>query len=81
MIVNYMRYCCCRNVLLAPSSFNTYAGAVFPTITDSMHRIETNPDPIKWETVKKNMSIVTYLIQMAASTLRKAAEFTKVEQI
>ncbi|XP_067942512.1 glutamate carboxypeptidase 2-like [Watersipora subatra] len=67
-----------KNLLLAPSKFDAYSGAVFPAITDSLHRIEANTDPKKWEHVRKNMSIVTYILQTAASTLRKATEFSKV---
>ena len=67
-----------RNVLLAPSTFDSYSGSVFPAITDSLYRIETNPDPEKWEKVRKNMSIVTYMLHTAAATLRKSSEFAKV---
>ena len=55
-----------------------YSGSVFPAITDSLYRIETNSDPEKWEKVRKNMSIVTYMLHTAAATLRKSSEFAKV---
>ncbi|KAF6019350.1 hypothetical protein EB796_022317 [Bugula neritina] len=68
-----------KNILSSPSQFNSYAGAVFPGITDSLHRIEINTDPDKWKKVQKNMSIATYLIGSAASSLRKSTHFTRTE--
>ncbi|XP_038053369.1 putative N-acetylated-alpha-linked acidic dipeptidase [Patiria miniata] len=62
-----------RHIVFAPSSRDNYASDKFPGIVDAMFDIENNPDPEKWNFVKKQLSIVIYTIQSAASVLMEVA--------
>ncbi|XP_072044973.1 putative N-acetylated-alpha-linked acidic dipeptidase [Amphiura filiformis] len=62
-----------RHVVLAPSSKDSYASEKFPGIVDAMFDIDNNPDPNKWELVKQQLAVATFIIQSAASTLMEVA--------
>ncbi|XP_071956674.1 putative N-acetylated-alpha-linked acidic dipeptidase [Antedon mediterranea] len=59
-----------RHIVFAPSSKNSYASDKFPGIVDAMFDIDNNPDVNKWDIVKQQISIATYTIQSAASSLK-----------
>nr|XP_039258723.1 putative N-acetylated-alpha-linked acidic dipeptidase [Styela clava] len=59
------------HVIYAPSLHNTYGGAAFPGLVDSMFEINADPDPdARWEKVRRQYSILLYHIGSASSTLR-----------
>ncbi|XP_041470140.1 N-acetylated-alpha-linked acidic dipeptidase 2-like [Lytechinus variegatus] len=63
-----------KHVVFAPSSANAYAGEKFASIVDAMYNIQDLPaDQEQWELVKKELSIVTYLVQSAADSLKPVA--------
>ncbi|XP_033638801.1 putative N-acetylated-alpha-linked acidic dipeptidase isoform X1 [Asterias rubens] len=62
-----------RHIVFAPSSRDSYASDKFPGIVDSMFDIDNNPDPEKWELVKKQLSIAIFTIQSASSILLEVA--------
>lgn len=67
-----------RNLFSAPSEFNSYAGSIFPSLTDALYRINESPEPVaRWDLVKKYMSIITYTIKSAAASLRPVTEFSQ----
>lgn len=67
-----------RHVLFAPSMLDSYTGASFPSLTDSLFQIEKvsgNEKFERWEAVKQQLSIVTFLIEAASASLAKPTEF------
>ncbi|XP_063958983.1 N-acetylated-alpha-linked acidic dipeptidase 2-like [Lytechinus pictus] len=61
-----------RHVVFAPSSKDAYKGDAFPGIVDLMFDIN-NPDgdvSKDWEALKQHMSVVAFVLQSAASTLK-----------
>ena len=62
-----------RHIVFAPSSKDSYASDKFPGIVDAMFDIDNNPDPEKWNIVKKQLSIAVFTIQSAATVLMEVA--------
>ncbi|XP_077966144.1 putative N-acetylated-alpha-linked acidic dipeptidase [Styela clava] len=59
------------HVIYAPSLHNTYGGAAFPGLVDSMFEINADPDPeARWKKVRRQYAILLYHIGSASSTLR-----------
>ena len=70
-----------RNVLYAPSRFNSYSATVFPGVVDAWHELVSNEDPRKKERlvdgVKKQVSILSFFIQSAANMLKDPSDFMR----
>ncbi|XP_064646378.1 N-acetylated-alpha-linked acidic dipeptidase 2-like [Lineus longissimus] len=62
-----------RHVIFAPSKTNSYAGASFPGLVDSLFEIDTHPE--QWKVFKKHLSVVIHLVRSAASMLNDVVEF------
>ncbi|XP_022094263.1 putative N-acetylated-alpha-linked acidic dipeptidase [Acanthaster planci] len=62
-----------RHIVFAPSSRDNYASDKFPGIVDAMFDIDNNPDPEKWNIVKKQLSVAVFTIQSAATALMEVA--------
>nr|XP_054758019.1 glutamate carboxypeptidase 2-like [Lytechinus pictus] len=59
-----------RHLIFAPSSIDSYAGSEFPAVVDALYRIDDDPDQqARWDNVRKQLAILTFTIQSAASTL------------
>nr|XP_054759641.1 N-acetylated-alpha-linked acidic dipeptidase 2-like [Lytechinus pictus] len=64
-----------RHIIYAPSSVDSYAGTEFPAIVDSLYLIADDPDQqARWDNVKKQLAILTFTIQSAASTLNDVTQ-------
>ena len=76
----YCNICVCyRNTLSAPSKFNSYAGSIFPSLTDALYEVDHTAEADRdWVPVKKAFAIVTYYIVSATSTLQQSTWFTKM---
>ena len=64
----------------SPSAFNSYDGSVFPGLADSLYLADPTSDTNssssdQWEVVKKQLSIVTFILESAADSLRNHAMF------
>ncbi|XP_053545574.1 glutamate carboxypeptidase 2-like [Bombina bombina] len=60
-----------RHVIYAPNQHNIYAASSFPGLAAAMFDIENDPDQEKrWLQVKKEISILSYTISSAASTMQ-----------
>lgn len=57
-----------KHVVFAPSLFDLYVDNSFPGIVDTMTEIDMGED--KWEQLKQQVYIATYIVQSAASTLQ-----------
>lgn len=71
-----------RNVLYAPSRFNSYSATVFPGVIDAWHELVSETmDPRRKERlvdeVKKQISILSFFIQSAASMLKDPTDFMR----
>ncbi|KAI0241238.1 Glutamate carboxypeptidase 2 [Lamellibrachia satsuma] len=65
-----------RNVLFAPSQQNTNAGSSFPGLNDALFEISRDPDQqTRWREVSKQLAIVTFFIETAATYLHKPTDF------
>lgn len=53
--------------MFAPSMFDAYVDNSFPGIVDTMYDIMQGKD--KWDQLRQQVFIATYIIQSAASTL------------
>ncbi|XP_033635312.1 putative N-acetylated-alpha-linked acidic dipeptidase [Asterias rubens] len=62
-----------RHIVFAPSSRDAYSNDKFPGIVDTMFDIDKNPDPEKWNHVKKQLSVAIFTIKSAASVLLEVA--------
>eukprot|EP00058_Branchiostoma_floridae_P021302 XP_002606792.1 hypothetical protein BRAFLDRAFT_114693 [Branchiostoma floridae] len=63
-----------RHTLMAPSKHNKYVSDPFPGLTDTIFDAERSTDPAPaWREVAKQMSIIAFNIQSAASTLMTPA--------
>ncbi|XP_035676609.1 N-acetylated-alpha-linked acidic dipeptidase 2-like [Branchiostoma floridae] len=63
-----------RHTLMAPSKHNKYVSDPFPGLTDTIFDAERSADPAPaWREVAKQMSIIAFNIQSAASTLMMPA--------
>ncbi|XP_030854959.1 glutamate carboxypeptidase 2 [Strongylocentrotus purpuratus] len=64
-----------RHVIFAPSSVDTYSGAEFPAVVDALYLIDDDPDQeTRWNNVRKQLAILTFTIQSAASTLNDVTQ-------
>jgi len=59
----------CRHVVFAPSIHNSYAGATFPSVVDSLVEVSSEDSEAAWRNVEKQLSVVTFLIDAAAASL------------
>ena len=60
--------------MFAPSSKNAYSGDAFPGIVDLMFDIEHDDGggtSEQWEALRQHMSVVAFILQSAASTLKE----------
>ena len=65
-------------MLSAPSLYNSYAGSGFPALSDSIfNAIGNYKDPSLWNEVKKQLSIVIYVINSASSVLDEPVSFER----
>ena len=67
-----------RNVIFAPSAHNSYAGASFPGVVDTLfeiHKLTGEDFAKRLEEVKQQLSIVTFHIQSAAALLQDYDNF------
>ena len=67
-----------RNVIFAPSAHNSYAGASFPGLVDTLFEIEKTTGEEKdkrWKDVALQLSAVTFFIENAASSLQPPVDF------
>lgn len=60
-----------RHVMFAPSLYDSYSDNSFPGIVDTMNEIENQNATAKWEVLKQQVSIATFIIQSAANTLKE----------
>ncbi|KAI8504230.1 hypothetical protein Bbelb_182980 [Branchiostoma belcheri] len=59
-----------RHTLMAPSKHNKYASDPFPALSDTIFDAERSEDPVPaWREVAKQVPIIAFNIQSAASTL------------
>ena len=62
-----------RNVVFAPAKHNSYAGSTFPGLTDSLYELDRaktqEEESDKVEVVKKQLAILTYFIEAAATSI------------
>lgn len=56
--------------MFAPSLYDSYSDNSFPGIVDTMNEIENHNATAKWEVLKQQVSIATFIIQSAANTLK-----------
>ncbi|XP_078515472.1 putative N-acetylated-alpha-linked acidic dipeptidase [Lissotriton helveticus] len=64
-----------RHVIYAPSQHNSYAASSFPGLAAALFDIENDvQQTVRWDQVKKQISIIIFTIQSAASTLRDASD-------
>eukprot|EP00057_Strongylocentrotus_purpuratus_P011970 XP_011666444.1 PREDICTED: N-acetylated-alpha-linked acidic dipeptidase 2 [Strongylocentrotus purpuratus] len=64
-----------RHLIFAPSSVDSYAGDEFPGVVDALYQIDDDPDQeTRWNNVRKQLAILTFTIQSAASTLNDATQ-------
>ncbi|KAL5009287.1 hypothetical protein ScPMuIL_014868 [Solemya velum] len=61
-----------RHVIQTSSVFS---GDSFPGLVDTIANAETDDTEDRWEVVKQHLSVVTFTIQSAASTLRDVTDF------
>ncbi|XP_048259315.1 N-acetylated-alpha-linked acidic dipeptidase 2-like [Haliotis rufescens] len=67
-----------RHVFLAPSKLNIYEGSSFPGLADLIFELETSRDQDdQWERIKHHFSVLLFVIQSAASTLKDVSHFVK----
>ncbi|XP_046567725.1 N-acetylated-alpha-linked acidic dipeptidase 2-like [Haliotis rubra] len=67
-----------RHVFLAPSMLNIYEGSSFPGLADLIFELETSHDQDdQWERIKHHFSVLLFVIQSAASTLKDVSHFVK----
>ena len=70
-----------RHMLSAPSLYNQYGGDGFPALSDSIFNAvsATSGTDVKplWEEVKKQLSIVIYVIQSGSSILNAPNNFDR----
>ncbi|XP_029454760.1 putative N-acetylated-alpha-linked acidic dipeptidase [Rhinatrema bivittatum] len=60
-----------RHVIYAPNQHNSYASSSFPGLAAALFDIENQPNQTEsWKKVKKEISIITFSILSAASTLK-----------
>lgn len=59
-----------KHVMFAPSLYDSYSDNSFPGIVDTMNEIENHNATAKWEVLKQQVSIATFIIQSAANTLK-----------
>ncbi|MGH0177682.1 UNVERIFIED_CONTAM: hypothetical protein FKN15_006131 [Acipenser sinensis] len=60
-----------RHVIFAPSLHDAYGSSSFPGLTDALFDIENDPDQARrWEQIKKEVSVITFIIHSAASTMK-----------
>ena len=67
-----------RNLLFAPSSFDSYAGDTFPGLTDLMYGIERLGDveaAAQWEKVKQHLATVIFCVNSATFGLKPVEGF------
>jgi hypothetical protein len=62
-------------MLSAPSLYNSYAGSGFPALSDAI--FNAIKDPSLWSEVKKQLSIVIYVINSASSVLDEPISFKR----
>ncbi|XP_063296558.1 N-acetylated-alpha-linked acidic dipeptidase 2-like [Pelobates fuscus] len=59
-----------RHVIYAPNQHNQYAASSFPGLAAAMFDIEHDPNQeLRWQQVQKEISILAYTINSAASTM------------
>ncbi|XP_030854988.1 N-acetylated-alpha-linked acidic dipeptidase 2-like [Strongylocentrotus purpuratus] len=64
-----------RHLIFAPSSVDSYAGDEFPAVVDALYLIDDDPDQeTRWNNVRKQLAILTFTIQSAASTLNDVTQ-------
>ena len=64
--------------MFAPSAHNSYAGSSFPGLVDTMFEIEKETGEEKqrrWDEVALQLSVVTFFINNAASSLQEPIDF------
>ncbi|CAH1799701.1 unnamed protein product [Owenia fusiformis] len=67
-----------RHVIFSPNEFNAYSsGSGFPGISDEMFQIELEETPERLEVVKRHLSVISFLISSAASSLEDVSDFVK----
>ena len=64
-------------MLSAPSLYDSYAGSGFPALSDSIFNAFGTDDVKLWNEVKKQLSIVIYVINSASSVLDEPASFKR----
>jgi len=64
---------CCRHVLYAPSSFDSYSSATYPGITDAIfdatHNLTAAGSAEKWDAVRRQIDIVRIHLRHATQVL------------
>ncbi|XP_071510701.1 N-acetylated-alpha-linked acidic dipeptidase 2-like [Diadema antillarum] len=70
-----------RHVVFAPSSKDAYKGDAFPGIVDLMFDIDNGEGDLteEWEALRQHMSVVAFVLQSAASTLREVDILHRVD--
>ena len=64
-----------RHLIFAPSSVDSYAGDEFPAVVDALYKIDDDPDQeTRWNDVRKQLAILIFTIQSAASTLNEVTQ-------
>lgn len=68
-----------RNVAFTPSSYDVYAGSTFPGLVDSLYELSraigSAEEAKKAEICKEQLSVITFFIGNAASTLNEPIKF------
>ena len=69
-----------RNMAFSPRLFNMYDGTEFPGLADSFYLADPTSDTNssssdQWEVLKKQISIVTFILESAADSLRNHSMF------
>ena len=64
-------------MVFAPSAHNKYAGMTFPGLVDSLFETQqlSGDTEAAWRQVEEQLSIVTFLIDSATTTLAAPSEF------
>ena len=66
-----------RHMLSAPSLYDTYAGDGFPAFSDSIFNTLENANEIIWKEVRRQLSILIYVINSASSVLDDPISFER----
>ncbi|XP_071080752.1 glutamate carboxypeptidase 2-like [Haliotis cracherodii] len=65
-----------KHVVLAPNMYNAYAASSFPGLVDLLSQIDASRDhDSQWKPIKKNFSILLFIIHSATSSLKDVSRF------